>query len=63
MNKQNINDAYDLLYVVISKLCFMRDFMQALDDNVCISKLTPNGLSCILSENIEALKKIGGFND
>jgi len=64
MTKQNCIEMYDTLYEVITKLSLVRDFAQTLGNpgNI-LSKQTPNGLSCLLSECITVLNEIGGFNE
>jgi hypothetical protein len=63
MNKQSCMEMFDSIYDVICKLSVIRDFTQTLDGNNCLSKLTPNGLSIYLSDCIETLARIGGFNE
>jgi hypothetical protein len=53
-------EAADALHVVVSKLSTISDFMQIFDDNFTLRKSTPEGITIIIGECIEILKKIGG---
>ena len=64
MTKQNLSLAdIDMLSVVIAKLNTVCDFFQILDDNFTLRKRTPEGVSLIIEECINALGKIGGLNE
>ena len=61
--KEELSANLDELYRITTKLCFLRDFMQTLEDpKNCISKRTPEGLSILLRECIDSINRIGGFN-
>ena len=63
MNEKKAAENSDELYRVTTKLCFLRDFMQTLEDpNNCISERTPEGLSILLGECIDSINRIGGFS-
>ena len=63
MDKKTFLQMNDSLYEVISKLSFIRDFMQTLDCDHSLGKYTPNGLGIILTDCVSVLCDIGGFNE
>lgn len=63
MDNKTFLEMKDSLYEVISKLSFVRDFMQTLDSDSTLSKYTPNGLGIILTDCVSVLCDIGGFNE
>ena len=62
-NKKCRMETTDALDEVVSKLCAIRDFMQVFDDNFCMHKSTPVGLSVIIGDCINSLNQIGGSHD
>jgi hypothetical protein len=64
MSKEKSPEEKDALYVVVSKLSAVSDFIGLLNTNdISLRKSTPEGLAMIIGECIDNLKRIGGLHE